>query len=603
MYKICNIFREFHILVKGRYFSLMVFLALTIAIAFLEAVSVGSIYPLISLLIDPAKKISYYDITCSFLPFDISIQMFVVILFLVVLASFLAKNVLLILSYYLQHLIAQLLRVRWQTLIFDTYLKKNYTFFVVNQAGDLIQKQMVHTHNCLEAVVAICAQLRDLFSITLILGVLALISWKAVLVLVGFGGVFSLVFAIVTRIKVHREACEYYDLQGFLYSLTAEIISGMREVKMFVAEKYFSDLFHTRAYRQAKIYIRLLAINQIPAPIMQMMAVTVIMFVLGVGAFTGHSDIALVPLVAVLGGGLYRLISLAAGFNSYMLQLGRVLPSVGIVADLLKEAHCEIADKEPHAYEWNNEFSLIIDSFSYPKSSGSQVQNIHLTFEKGKFYAIVGPSGCGKSTLMDLLVGLYEVDSVRIYADGTLIDGGKLLSWRQSIAVVSQHPFIFNGTVAENIAFAINQEHVDQVRLDQAIDMAGFRDVLARLPDGQNSFVGEKGYRLSGGERQRLAIARAIYRDSAVYIFDEATSALDSKSERKIQEAINALVRARKTLIVIAHRLSTVVNADAIIVMDAGRINDVDNHKNLMKKNSLYRNLYLMQTKETTEKD
>jgi subfamily B ATP-binding cassette protein MsbA len=201
-------------------------------------------------------------------------------------------------------------------------------------------------------------------------------------------------------------------------------------------------------------------------------------------------------------------------------------------------------------------------------------------------------SGGGKSTLVNLIPEFYPLSAGRILLDGTPTDQIELTSLRAQIAMVSQHVVLFDDTVAANIAYG--DDHPDPVRIEAAIHAANLQDVVAALPNGVQTEIGDNGMRLSGGQRQRLAIARAIYKDAPILILDEATSALDSESERAVQQALDGLMQGRTTL-VIAHRLSTIERADRIAVLEHGSIVEVGSHVELLKANGVYAHLYQLQ--------
>jgi len=216
----------------------------------------------------------------------------------------------------------------------------------------------------------------------------------------------------------------------------------------------------------------------------------------------------------------------------------------------------------------------------------------------GETVAFVGMSGGGKSTLVNLVPDFYSASSGEIRLDGESIQHITPASLRAQMAMVSQNVVLFDDTVAANIAYG--DSNPDPRRIEAAASAAHLQEVIAKLPQGLGTQVGDNGMRLSGGQRQRLAIARAIYKDAPILILDEATSALDSESERAVQSALDQLMQGRTTL-VIAHRLSTIERADRIVVLDNGRIAEIGPHQDLLKKNGVYANLYHLQfAKETT---
>lgn len=233
-------------------------------------------------------------------------------------------------------------------------------------------------------------------------------------------------------------------------------------------------------------------------------------------------------------------------------------------------------------------------SLRYVTELPPALADISFTIPKGHMLALVGPSGAGKSSIADLFTGLYAPSSGQIWIDDTPLDQLELPSWQQRLGVVSQDTFLFNATIAENIAFGTPGATQAQILAAcQAAQAAGF---IESLPYGYDTLVGERGYRLSGGQRQRLSLARAILRDPDLLILDEATSALDSESERLLQEAIESFER-HHTVVVIAHRLSTIVRADQILVLDQGRIRERGSHDSLIAVGGIYCKLWQQQTR------
>src|SRR5690606_19358256 len=234
--------------------------------------------------------------------------------------------------------------------------------------------------------------------------------------------------------------------------------------------------------------------------------------------------------------------------------------------------------------------------FRYAPESADVLHDISLQIPAGKTIALVGRSGSGKSTLVNLIPRFYDYTSGEILLDGKLLKDYRLASLRSQIALVNQQVTLFNDTIANNIAYGGRDRYTDE-QIRQAAQAAHAMEFLEALPQGLDSVMGDNGMRLSGGQRRRLAIARAFLKDAPVLILDEATSALDTQSERYIQDALEALMEGRTTL-VIAHRLSTIENADLIVVIDKGHIVETGTHQELLAKNGHDATLHQMQFRE-----
>lgn len=251
----------------------------------------------------------------------------------------------------------------------------------------------------------------------------------------------------------------------------------------------------------------------------------------------------------------------------------------------------DIVDKEDAAElaEPQGEIQFENVSFSYKNGEERVLSNINLTIEKGKTVAIVGPSGAGKSTLCHLIPRFYEIDDGRIMIDGTDIRDIRLKSLRANIGLVQQDVFLFTGTIKDNILYG--KPSASEEEVTEAAKKARIHDFIMTLPNGYDTYIGEKGVMLSGGQKQRISIARIFLKNPAILILDEATSALDNETEALVQESLNDLSRGRTSLI-IAHRLSTVKNADEILVLTNEGIVEKGKHQELLSQDGLYSQLY-----------
>ena len=265
-------------------------------------------------------------------------------------------------------------------------------------------------------------------------------------------------------------------------------------------------------------------------------------------------------------------------------DLMNLISSIERINDILAQDSFIEDDEQPKELEVEGEITFSHATFGY-KSYQPVLEDVNLTVKPGEMIGIVGASGTGKSTLINLIMRLYEVDDGTILVDGTNIKNIRSKTYHAQLGVVLQETFLFSGTILENIRFARPDASYEEVI--RAAKLANAHDFISKTPDGYNTYVGERGHSLSGGERQRIAIARAILNEPRILILDEATASLDTESEYRIQKALDRLTKGRTTF-AIAHRLSTLQNADRLIVIDGHRIAEVGSHEELIARKGMY---------------
>ncbi|MCG8463617.1 MAG: ABC transporter ATP-binding protein/permease [Xanthomonadales bacterium] len=385
---------------------------------------------------------------------------------------------------------------------------------------------------------------------------------------------------------------------GALSSRLANNIAGMTTIKSFVTENLEAQRVEQESREYVQANRRAIAVSSAFIPLIRMaiLAGFLATFIVG-GWLTLQGELhvgAYGVLVFLTQRLLWPLTGLAQTADLYE----RAMASSRRILDLI-EAPVQIADgdKRIQAAEVRGAIAFNRVSFDY----GNQVtvlRDLSLTIEAGETVAFVGQTGSGKSTLVKLLLRLYAPSSGRITLDGDDIHQLQLDELRRSIGLVSQDVFLFQGSIAENIAYGT--DNVSEADILAAAEAAEAMEFIQRLPAGMDTIVGERGQKLSGGQRQRLAIARAILKNPPVLVLDEATSAVDNETEAAIQRSLARISQARTTLI-IAHRLSTIVDADRIYVLDQGRIAEAGNHAELIARDGIYRNLWQVQTGQTPQ--
>ncbi|GGC14677.1 lipid A export ATP-binding/permease protein MsbA [Oxalicibacterium flavum] len=464
-------------------------------------------------------------------------------------------------------------------------------FYANHSVGRVINSMMFEVQQIVEMVTKVFTSLiRDSLTVIVLLSFLFWLNWRLTLVAL----VLLPLIAVVVRMtgkRVRRLTREYQTVNAEMTQVMEETTRANQVIKIFGGHQYEINRFEQRADKLRSYTMRMASTLAATTPVTQVMA-----------AFA----VAIVIVIALIQSGNNE--TTVGGFVSFITAMLMLLTPLKNIAEVngplqrgltAAEAVFAVIDAQPERTTGKmlpgraaGRLDFVNLSFTYPGQQSRALHDINLTVMPGETIAFVGMSGGGKSTLVNLVPGFYPVAEGEIRLDGEAIDDIALTSLRQQIAMVSQHVVLFDDTIAANIAYGDAQP--DPQRILAAARAAHLEEVIAGLPQGLQTMIGDNGGRLSGGQRQRLAIARAIYKDAPILILDEATSALDSESERAVQAALDELMKGRTTL-VIAHRLSTIERADRIAVLDEGRIVELGSHAELLARNEVYANLYHLQ--------
>lgn len=388
----------------------------------------------------------------------------------------------------------------------------------------------------------------------------------------GFGLIYLLVMHFTKRM-MRRNGGVIARAQKERVQAASEGLGGIRDVLLDRSQKVFikrfsaveSDLRRTQGTNNF--------VAATPRFVVEGLGLVLIAGLALMLSFRDGGLVAAIPVLGALALGAQRLLPLLQqvyyGWTSYMAN-GQSLRDVLDILQLPEAPHFA-ASQNLDPLPFNKAITLENIRFSYPVDSRSAIEDVSLVISKGTRVGFVGKTGSGKSTLMDIILGLLTPTSGRIIIDGVELSDANRSAWQERIAHVPQAIYLSDGSVAENIAFGVSAETIDHERVRHAAEQAELLDVIAALPHGYDSIVGERGVRLSGGQRQRIGIARALYKQADVLVFDEATSALDNETESAVMEAIDGLSRSL-TVIMIAHRVSTLAKCDFIFELKDGRV-------------------------------
>jgi subfamily B ATP-binding cassette protein MsbA len=421
---------------------------------------------------------------------------------------------------------------------------------------------------------------------------LFLISWKMTLIALIVMPVLGTALQPLLK-KLRKGNRRRGNQHGEMTSVVQETVSGIRLVKSFGAEAYEEKRFREASDRYATSTVRVTRLSFLAAPVTEVVGTAMAVLLLWIGARQVLVD------NAMSGADLIAFLLYALRLLQPLKQLSQ-MPTTAQSSLAAAERLFEILDS-PSEDETDTgtldraafEREIAFDGVTFAYDGDPVLSNVSFTAKKGEVTALVGPSGAGKSTLVDLIPRFYQVTSGRILLDGVDTSRIRLASLRGLTGIVSQDTVLFNDTVRNNIAYGAGDRFTD-AQIQAAAEAANAHAFISQLPHGYGTMLGERGTRLSGGQRQRLAIARALLCDPPILILDEATSALDTESERLVQEAVDRLLRGR-TVFVIAHRLSTVIHADQILVLERGRIIERGTHASLLAAHGAYHRLYSMQ--------
>lgn len=482
--------------------------------------------------------------------------------------------------------------------LFDHMLLLPSRFFSESSDGQLLSRFTYNVEQVTDSVtMALRILLREGLTVIGLFGYLLFLNWKLTAI---FLIVMPVVGWLVSRAakRFRKLSRTIQDSVGDVAHVASEVVGGIDVVRVFGGSKTERDRFHKASERNRQQFMKLVVTEAISTPLIQLIVASALSLLV---------YLAMHPsLMSSMTAGQFISFITAAGMIAKPL---RQLSSVNSVIQKGVAAADSIFEILDHKAEADTGTRIAKDSrgcvgfsqlsFQYPSSESSALMDINLEVQSGESIAFVGRSGSGKSTLVSLLPRFNEPTTGDILLDGVPLRDYTLDSLREQISIVNQSVVLFDGTIAENIAYgALSARSPEAIR--NAAEAAHVVEFTDKLPAGLDTVIGSDGISLSGGQRQRVAIARALLKDAPILILDEATSALDSESERHIQDAMHNVMRGRTTF-VIAHRLSTIEDVDRIVVLDQGCIAEMGSHDELMTQNGIYAQLHTLQYQRAGE--
>ena len=595
MFSLIN--KLFKILTIREKFQLAALLLAMIVTAFTQTLGIASVFPFITLIMQPSLIYENRWLYWIYQTFNFSsansfiifagITMFFIIVFSNLISAF---------TTWLNFRFVWMNNHRLSRRLLEKYLSMPYPYFLNKNSSELSKNVLSDvaqlTGSFMIPLMNIISRgLAAIFILTMLLWINALASILTILVI---GGTYALIYWRVNRNLKHRGE---KSLAANLYRFKAvlEAFGGIKDIKVLNREDYFLDLYTHHSYQFARHNSWNAVVSQLPRFALEAIAFGgVIIFVLVLLIQRGDAT-QVIPLASVFAFAGYKLMfAMQEIFSCFtQMQFSRSLFD-RIYADFMTPGQEGLQSagqlkQAPNGIVFNDKIVLSNISFTYYNTEQPVVKEINLVIKKNSSVALVGLTGAGKTTLVDIIIGLMLPQRGTMLIDQQPLSSENVRSWQRKIGYVSQHIYLTDDTVTRNIAFGIADQLIDPEKVEQAARLANIDKFIENeLPAGYDTIIGEHGVRLSGGQRQRLGIARAFYHDPEVLVFDEATSALDGVTEDAVLASILSTVRS-KTLIVIAHRLTTIKDCDQVYLMDKGEIVASGTYDSLIAENKIFR--------------
>lgn len=544
--------------------------------ALLELMGVTLIANLVSLINDPSTihespwMQKLYEITGAK-----SDNKFFLYIVLVMIGVYLFKNIYLMIMAYVQYTFIYNNQLRLSGRLIDCYLKKPYTYHLDKNSAEMIRSIMLDSERFFQMLLTLFSIFSEVLVSLSLCVYLIYVDWlitvSVVVILLVFSGLYLLIFH--GKSKENGKISQYND--GKMHQAINQALGAVKDIKILHREKYFVNAFSKRGAEKYHAVRNNEVLGKIPAYLIETVCVGAILGVLVFKLYNGQDLNDMIPQLAAFAMAAFKLLPSVGKVDNYLNLVIFLMPSADLIYRDIKDTEdmlgFMIEDKTDAP---NKAAGILVDhvSYRYPNTDRDVLSDVTIEIPEGKSVGLIGPSGAGKSTIADVILGILTPTGGRVmYGDMNVHEHP--LAWSKKLAYIPQAIFLADETIRNNVAFGIEDDEIEEDKVWQALKEAQLDEFVKSLPEGLNTMVGERGVRLSGGQRQRIGIARALYGDPEILVLDEATSALDSETESAVMEAIDRL-QGRKTLIIIAHRLTTIANCQIIYKVENGNITD-----------------------------
>lgn len=584
---------------ERRWFYLLLCLMVLVALA--EVVGISSVLVLLNVLSTPEKildsgimsKLYEHFQFSSIYSFQVSLS---VVVFIVVFTSLATKA-------FGAYLVIKFATMRGYSIscrLLQKYLHQPYEWFLQQNSADISKNVLGQIDVLVGQVIIPLLRLMagTISSLAIVVFLLVVDPYVSLLSATILGGAYTVLY-LKLRNTFQRFGRDVLQADELRYRLVGEATGGFKQVKLYGLETSYTNRFEKPARHRANSLALNVTLSELPRYALEATTFGLLLVLILVLLLSNSGNLAAaIPTLGIFAFAVMRLLpSVQQIYHSLVTIKGGEEPLNHIVEAYekplpndLSELGAEPAPKAP-PLPVTRELTLSDLSFSYDQADRQALKDLNMTIEACSTVGIVGGTGAGKTTLIDLILGILPVQSGTLSVDGVPITEENRRAWQDTIGYVPQEIYLADDTIARNIAFGVPQEKIDMEAVENAARTAALHDFIeSDLSQGYQTAVGERGVRLSGGQRQRIGIARALYRNPSLLIMDEATSALDNITERIVMEAVHN-IRSDKTVILIAHRLSTVKECDQIFLMEHGKIGTVGTYEELVSNNATFREM------------
>lgn len=547
--------------------------------AVLETMSVSLVVPLITALMqDDFMQTNKAAILFCNITGISTMREFVLVIIISLIVIFILKDAFLFFEYYVQTQFICRNRMQTQRRLMEVYLNRPYEFFLNASSGEImrvIKNDTAGTYGLLTTIMSFFTE--AIVAAALIIAIIVVDPEMAVMVAVLLAIVMLFIYKGIKPV-LRREGYSYQYNNAVANTWILQSIAGIKEVKVAHKENFFVQEYSKYAKKAVETEKISSVLGNAPRLIIEAITISGMLGYIGVMVFNGREINTLLPQLSAFAVAAVRLLPsanrMSAALNSMAYtepQLDKTIENLRVAESFENEDKKMFEEKkEERIISLDEECGLKGITFAYPNTEKNVLEKTDMRVPVGASVGIVGPSGAGKTTAVDILLGLLEPQEGMACSDGVNIQEG-YSSWLGHLAYIPQMIYMLDDTIRANVAFGFSKEQIDDEQVWRALDEAQLGDFIRSLPEGLDTTIGERGVRLSGGQRQRIGIARALYTDPELLIFDEATSALDNETEAAIMESINSL-HGKKTMIIIAHRLTTIRECDIVYRVENGKI-------------------------------